>query len=132
MKTSVKISKSEGGILFSMGLNTYHVIICPFCQASLPLSLDFDSIHRCECGACYKVCSQRMLEKSVQDIAWELWTDEELDFVQRVPIDVCNVVVEKEFDTFLSLKQLSDVTGSRFCKYDGTEKLSLVWVKRMV
>lgn len=116
-----------------MVLSNYHVIICPFCQTSLPLSFDFDAIHRCECGACYKVCSQKMLEKSVQDIAWELWTEEELDFIQRVPIDVCNIVVEKEFDRLLSLKHaggLSDL--SRFCKYDSQEKLSLVWVKRLV
>jgi TATA-box binding protein (TBP) (component of TFIID and TFIIIB) len=115
-----------------MGLSAYHVIVCPFCQASLPMIYDFDSIHRCECGACYKVCSQRMLEKSVQDIAWQLWTDEELEFIQRVPIDVCNIVVEKEFDRLLNLKQLSDTAGSRFCKYDISDQLSLVWVKRLI
>ncbi len=109
------------------------VILCPFCSTVLPFSFDFDSIHRCDCGACYKVCSREMLEKGVRDIAGELWSEEEFEFVQRVPIDVCNVVVEKDFDTLLAIGQVNDASlVGRFCKYDHREQLSLVWVKRLI
>ncbi len=110
-----------------------HIIICPFCEAGLPIPDDFDAIYKCECGACYKVCSSETLERGVYDIAGELWSDEELDFIQHVPFDVCNIVIEKDFDRLLDIRQASDAALlERFCKYDARDKLSLVWIKRLV
>lgn len=110
-----------------------HIIVCPFCEAGLPIPDDFDAIYKCECGACYKVCSTEMIERGVYDIAGELWTDDELDFIQRVPLDVCNIVVEKDFDRLLDIRQASDAALlERFCKYDTRDQLSLVWIKRLI
>lgn len=110
-----------------------HVIICPFCDYGHPIPTDFDSIHRCSCGACFKVCASDTLELGVGDIASTLWNEEELSFVRTVPIDFCNIIVEKDFDRLLDLKQTShDLSGmERFCKYDVNLNLSLVWVKRL-
>lgn len=110
-----------------------HFIICPFCDNGQPIPTDFDSIHRCTCGACYKVCGSDTLENGVGDIASTLWNEEELSFVRTVPIDFCNIVIEKDFDRLLDLKQTSqDFCGiERFCKYDINSHLSLVWVKRL-
>ncbi|MCE5334921.1 MAG: hypothetical protein LLG06_10050 [Desulfobacteraceae bacterium] len=110
-----------------------HIIICPFCENDHPIPTDFDSIHRCSCGACFKICATDTLEHGVGDIANTLWNDEELNFVRSVPIDFCNIVVEKDFDRLLDLKQHSrDLSGvERFCKYDVNLNLSLVWVKRL-
>jgi hypothetical protein len=78
------------------------------------------------------VCGQQALETGVGDIAEELWNEEELNFVRSIPIDFCNVVIEKDFDRLLDLKQSSDpVAVERFCKYDINMNLSLVWVKRL-
>lgn len=110
----------------------HHIIICPFCESVHRIPVDFDAIHRCQCGACYKVCGNDGLETGVSDIADELWNEEELDFIRSVPIDFCNVVVEKDFDRLLDLKQHLDPNGmERFCKYDLNLQLSLVWVKRL-
>lgn len=110
----------------------YHIIVCPFCESGHRIPVDFDAIHRCDCGACYKVCGNESLEHGVSDIADELWNDEELDFIRSVPVDFCNVVVEKEFDRLLDLRQALDPNGiERFCKYDLNTQLSLVWVKRL-
>ena len=46
-----------------------HIIICPFCENGHPIPTDFDSIHRCTCGACFKVCGTDTLESGVGDIA---------------------------------------------------------------
>ncbi|ABK16757.1 hypothetical protein Sfum_1063 [Syntrophobacter fumaroxidans MPOB] len=109
-----------------------HIIVCPFCENGHPVPTDFDSIHRCNCGACYKVCGNHSLENSVGDIADELWSAEELDFVRSIPVDFCNIVIEKDFDRLLDLKHTSDFNGiERFCKYDVNLHLSLVWVKRL-
>lgn len=109
-----------------------HIIVCPFCESGQPIPLDFDAIHRCQCGACYKVCGNEALENGVSDIAEELWSEDELDFIRSVPIDFCNVVVEKDFDRLLDLKQAVDSYGmERFCKYDSDLELSLIWVKRL-
>ena len=109
-----------------------HIIVCPFCENGHPVPYDFDSIHRCNCGACYKVCGNQLLENGVSDIAEELWSAEELDFVRSIPVDFCNVVIEKDFDRLLDLKQNSDFdVVERFCKYDIDNHLSLVWVKRL-
>jgi hypothetical protein len=109
-----------------------HVIVCPFCENGHPVPYDFDSIHRCNCGACYKVCGNQLLDNGVSDIAEELWSAEELDFVRSIPVDFCNVVIEKDFDRLLDLKQNSDIdVVERFCKYDVDNHLSLVWVKRL-
>jgi len=53
--------------------------------------------------------------------------------VRSVPIDFCNVVIERDFDRLLDLKRTSrDPCGiERFCKYDVNLNLSLVWVKRL-
>lgn len=109
-----------------------HVILCPFCDNGHPIPIDFDSIHRCTCGACYKICGSHSLEKGVGDIAHELWNMEELDFVRTIPVDFCNIVIEKDFDRLLSIKQTSEFSiMERFCKYDTEMHLSLVWVKRL-
>ncbi len=99
-----------------------------------PIPTDFDSIHRCGCGACYKVCGSDTLENGVGDIANTLWNEEELNFVRSVPIDFCNIVIEKDFDRLLDIKQTSrEFLGiERFCKYDINSQLSLVWVKRLL
>jgi len=109
-----------------------HIVICPFCENGHPVPLDFDAIHRCSCGACYKVCGNQSLENGVGDIAEELWSAEELDFIRSIPVDFCNVVIEKDFDRLLALKQNSehDVV-ERFCKYDLDNQLNLIWVKRL-
>ncbi|GLI36117.1 hypothetical protein [Desulforhabdus amnigena] len=112
-------------------MNT-HIIICPFCENGHPVPNDFDSIHRCTCGACYKVCGNHALETGVGDIAGELWNEEELDFVRSIPVDFCNIVIEKDFDRLLDLKQTAEMNiMERFCKYDINTHLSLVWVKRL-
>lgn len=109
-----------------------HVVVCPFCDHAHPVPRDFDSIHRCDCGACYKVCGNNALENGVGDIAHELWSDEELDFVRSIPVDFCNIVIEKDFDRLLAIRQTSDLDAiERFCKYDVSIHLNLVWVKRL-
>ncbi len=116
---------------FRRAINT-HIIVCPFCETGHAVPTDFDSIHRCSCGACYKVCGQQTLEVGVGDIAEELWNEEELNFVRTIPVDFCNIVIEKDFDRLLDLKHYSDCLGiERFCKYDMNNNLSLVWVKRL-
>ncbi len=110
-----------------------HIIICPFCETGHQIPTDFDSIHRCTCGACFKVCGADALETGVGDIAGTLWNEEELGLVRSVPVDFCNIVIEKDFDRLLDLKHTSpDPCGiERFCKYDVDINLSLVWVKRL-
>jgi hypothetical protein len=107
-------------------------IVCPFCENGQAIPADFDAIHRCDCGACYKVCGNQALENGVRDIAEEMWNEEELSFIRAVPVDFCNVVIEKEFDRLLDLKRSLDPNVlERFCKYDNDNNLSLVWVKRL-
>jgi hypothetical protein len=109
-----------------------HIVVCPFCESGHSVPLDFDAIHRCNCGACYKVCGNNTLENSVSDIADELWTEEELDFIRSVPIDFCNIVIERDFDRLLDFKRAFDSDSiERFCKYDMDINLNLVWVKRL-
>lgn len=109
-----------------------HIIICPFCESVHSIPMDFDAINRCGCGACYKVCGNHILENGVSDIAEELWSEEELDFIRAVPADFCNIVIEKDFERLLNLKQTLDPNGiERFCKYDLDIHLSLVWIKRL-
>jgi len=110
-----------------------HIIICPFCDTGHHIPTDFDSIHRCTCGACFKVCGTDALENGVGDIAGTLWNEEELGLVRSVPVDFCNIVIEKDFDRLLDLKHTSpDPCGiERFCKYDVDINLNLVWVKRL-
>lgn len=113
-------------------LRQTHIVVCPFCDHAHPVPLDFDSIYRCDCGACYKVCGNDALENGVGDIAQELWSNEELDFVRSIPVDFCNIVIEKNFDRLLALRETSSLnTVERFCKYDMNVHLNLVWVKRL-
>ena len=108
-----------------------HIIVCPFCDMTHPVTNDFDSIHKCSCGACYKVCGNHTLETGVGVIAQQLWSEEELDFVRSIPVDFCNVVIEKDFDRLLDLHTSDFHRVERFCKYDINNDLSLVWVKRL-
>jgi hypothetical protein len=121
---------SKTGVERAKGI---HIIICPFCENGHPIPTDFDSIHRCTCGACFKVCGTDTLETGVGDIANTLWNEDELSLVRSVPIDFCNVVIEKNFDRLLDLRHTSpDHSGiQRFCKYDVNLALNLVWVKRL-
>jgi len=114
-------------------MSSIHIIICPFCDTGHHIPTDFDSIHRCICGACFKVCGTDMLETGVGDIASTLWNEDELSLVRSVPVDFCNIVIERDFDRLLDIKHTSaDPCGiERFCKFDVDLNLSLVWVKRL-
>ncbi len=113
--------------------NGTHIIVCPFCENGHSIPTDFDSIHRCTCGACFKVCGTDMLETGVGDIANSLWSDEELRLVRSVPVDFCNIVIERDFDRLLDIRHTSPENSGieRFCKFDVNLALSLVWVKRL-
>lgn len=110
-----------------------HMIVCPFCDNGHSIPTDFDSIHHCTCGAGFKVCGTDMMENGVGDIANSLWNEEELGLVRSVPVDFCNIVIERDFDRLLAIRHTStDNTGiERFCKYDVHLSLNLVWVKRL-
>jgi len=43
---------------------------------------------------------------------------------------LCEVVVNKEFDQLISLIQSDETPEMRFCKYDPSAQLALVWMKR--
>ncbi len=109
------------------------MIVCPFCDNGHSIPTDFDSIHRCSCGAGFKVCGTSMMETGVGDIANTLWNEEELGLVRSVPVDFCNIVIERDFDRLLAIRHTSpDNAGiERFCKYDVSLALNLVWVKRL-
>lgn len=110
-----------------------HIIVCPFCDNGHSIPTDFDSIHRCSCGACFKVCGTDTLESGVGDIANTLWSEDELSLVRSVPVDFCNIVIERDFDRLLDIRHTCADQGGieRFCKYDININLSLVWVKRL-
>ena len=110
-----------------------HVVVCPFCEAGRPIPTDFDAIHRCSCGACFKVCGHEAVDGGVGAIAEALWSEEELDLIRAVSFEFCNVVVERGFDRLLALRHTMDPdVMERFCKFDADTPLSLVWVKRLV
>ncbi|NIR14162.1 MAG: hypothetical protein GWN86_09480, partial [Desulfobacterales bacterium] len=46
-------------------------------------------------------------------------------------LGLCQVVVNKEFDQLISLIQsMNETPEMRFCKYDPSAQLALVWMKR--
>lgn len=106
-------------------------IRCPFCESNHPIPLDFDLVYHCECGACYKVCSGNNIENSMVHIASEIWNDDELAFLMATESQFCDVVIERDFDRLINLKQeLDDTFLPRFCNYDEHGDLNLVWIKR--
>ena len=106
-------------------------IRCPFCQSNNPIPLDFDLVYHCDCGACFKVCSGSNIENSMMHMASEIWNEEELAFLMATEAQFCNVVVERDFDQLINLKQALDEDFiQRFCKYDEKGDLNLVWIKR--
>ncbi|MFP3870938.1 MAG: hypothetical protein ACLFVT_08700 [Syntrophobacteria bacterium] len=106
-------------------------IVCPFCERQHPVPTDFDSVYACNCGACYKICSSSVLEKGMRKLAGEIWDEDPLPLVEDEEVGFCQVVVNPEFDQLISLKQSMDETSEmRFCKYDPSAELALVWMKR--
>ena len=130
-------------------------IVCPFCDREHPIPLDFDDVYDCGCGACYRICSSTLLEKGMNPIDSHNWDDNHLMYSAE-PLDkprqttvggiwggnplplfedeemgLCQVVVDREFDQLISLKQcMDDISEMRFCKYDPSAELALVWMKR--
>ena len=64
-----------------------------------------------------------MVSKSVLPGDLERLTEEE-------ELGLCQVVVNKEFDQLISLIQSDETPEMRFCKYDPSAQLALVWMKR--
>ena len=106
-------------------------VICPFCDRVHPIPTDFDSIYTCNCGACYKICGTKLLETGMTSIAREMWSSDPSALFEDEKVGFCQVVVNREFDQLISLKQtIDDRSEIRFCKYDPSEELALVWMKR--
>ncbi|UCG11865.1 MAG: hypothetical protein JSU72_15290 [Deltaproteobacteria bacterium] len=106
-------------------------IVCPFCERKHPIPTDFDWVYTCDCGGCYRVCNGKLLEDGMNLITKEVWDSDFLPLPEEDEFGFCKVVVNREFDKFISLKQsMDDLSEIRFCKYDPSAELALVWMKR--
>jgi hypothetical protein len=64
-------------------------------------------------------------------IAREMWSSDPSALFEDEKVALCQVVVNREFDQLISLKQtMGDRSEMRFCKYDPSEELALIWMKR--
>jgi ferredoxin len=96
-----------------------------------PIPTNFESVYTCRCGACYKICSTNLLETGMTTIAREMWSSDPSVLFEDEKVAMCQVVVNREFEQLISLKQaMDDRSEMRFCKYDPSEELALVWMKR--
>ena len=79
METKIKnlLRSASTKVRTGSRLSPLHLIVCPFCQEGHAIPVDFDSIHQCNCGACFKVCGNETLETGVGDIANTLWSTAE-------------------------------------------------------
>ena len=106
-------------------------IICPFCDRKHPIPTDFDNIYACDCGGCYRVCGSDLLESGMSALSGENWGNEYLILPDEEELGFCEVVVNREFDQLISLKQSMDEAAEmRFCKYNPSAELALVWMKK--
>jgi hypothetical protein len=108
-------------------------IVCPFCERKHPVPLDFDDVYKCGCGANYRICSSsNLLDDEMTTMAAKNVLASDLSILSdEEEMGFCQVVVNREFDRLISLKQSVDETSEmRFCKYDPSAQLALVWLRR--
>ncbi len=106
-------------------------IVCPFCDRKHPIPLDFDDVYNCDCGACYRICSSNLLDDEITMIDKGVLPSDLLFLSEEEQMGFCQVVVNREFERLISLKQSVDETSEmRFCKYDPSVELALVWMRR--
>ena len=106
-------------------------IVCPFCERRHPIPTNFDWVYNCDCGGSYRICNTNLLDNGANVIDEEIWDDGFLPLPTEEELGFCEVVVNRAFDKFISLKQsMDDATEMRFCKYDPSAELALVWMKR--
>lgn len=106
-------------------------IVCPFCKTEHPIPTDFDNVYTCTCGGCYWVSSTHLQENEMAVMPGETWENDLTPFPDEEEMEICQIVVNREFEKLISLKQSMDETSEmRFCKYDPAAELALVWIKR--
>ncbi len=106
-------------------------IVCPFCERTHPIPTNFDSVYNCDCGGSYRVCNSDLLDAGASMIPKETWENDFLPLSEEEDLEFCEVVVNREFDQLISLKQsMDDLSQMRFCKYDPSMELALVWMKK--
>ncbi|MBW1980759.1 MAG: hypothetical protein JRJ12_06020 [Deltaproteobacteria bacterium] len=106
-------------------------IVCPFCDREHPVPTDFDCVYVCDCGACYKICGGNILNKRLASSAIAMDTADPITTFEDDELEFCEMVINHDFDQLISLKQeIDDGPQMRFCKYDPSERLALVWMKR--
>lgn len=106
-------------------------IVCPFCERKHPIPIDFDDVYNCDCGACYRICSSDLLDYGMSMITNDVWPSHLLPFLEEEEMGFYEVVVNREFDRLISLNQsMDEMSQIRFCKYNPSAELALVWMKR--
>ena len=106
-------------------------LVCPFCDRKHPVPIDFDDVYNCDCGACYRICSTGFLQGENTSIDEDILEEDYLPLREEEEMGFCQVVVNREFEKLISLKQsVDDTSEMRFCKYDPSAELALVWMKR--
>ena len=106
-------------------------IVCPFCERKHPVPLDFDDVYTCDCGACYRICSSDLLDDDMAFMAKSVLPSDLLFLSAEEEMGFCQVVVNRDFDRIISLKQsVDEASEMRFCKYNPSAELALVWMKR--
>ena len=106
-------------------------LVCPFCERKHPVPIDFDDVYPCDCGACYRICSTNLLDNQVTMVAKDIWENDYMPLPEEEEMGFCQVVVNRDFDRIISLKQsVDEASEMRFCKYNPSAELALVWMKR--
>ena len=106
-------------------------IVCPFCESQHPVPIDFDDVYTCGCGACYRICSTNFPVSEMTTISNNIGENDCLVLPEEEQMGFCQIVVNREFDQLISLKQsMDDTSEMRFCKFDPSAELALVWMKR--
>jgi hypothetical protein len=106
-------------------------IICPFCDRKHPVPFDFDDVYNCDCGASYWIGSSSLLENEMTMISKSVLPGDLVQITEEEELGLCQVVVNKEFEQLISIIQSMEETPEmRFCKYDPSVRLAIVWMKR--
>ncbi|OQY17087.1 MAG: hypothetical protein B6I32_01620 [Desulfobacterium sp. 4572_20] len=107
-------------------------IVCPFCENFYPFPENFDEIHRCQCGAVYKITWQSDMEDSMNQLT-DFFLKDGGSSRNRLENNIlCHAVVYEDIQDLIRMK--TEYEAAKYIRriqsfdQDFPQKVGLVWL----
>jgi len=107
-------------------------IVCPFCEYAYPIPDSLEMIHKCDCGAVYKIALRPFMEDAVDQLVQFFLRDEDSSEGELAHDFLGHVVICEDIQDLIRMKReyeaVKYIRPIQSFKQSSVQNVGLVWL----